>query len=56
MCDPQQRHELRVLVDPVQDPVRSAASAERTGKFPFEGLADPLLCRCEVTEDEFDDR
>jgi hypothetical protein len=54
--DTQECHQLRFLVDPIQDSIGPTTGAERAGQFPFEGLADPLRRGREVTEDELDDR
>jgi len=54
--DAQDGYAFGLVVDPVEDAVRSAASAEGAGEFAFEGLADATRSGREVSERELDDR
>lgn len=56
MVDPQELDGLGVVVNLVEDPVRTAAGAEGAREFPLERLTDPPRIRGEVSVHELDDR
>jgi hypothetical protein len=55
MLDPQDGHRSGVVVDLVDDTVRSPSRRPQAGELPLEGMANPSWVIDERTDEEFDD-
>jgi hypothetical protein len=54
MIDPQDGHRSGIVVDFVDDTIRSPSSCPQAGEFPLEGMSNPSRVIDERTDEEFD--
>lgn len=55
MIDPQDGDRAGIVVDLVDDTVRSPSSRPQAGELPMEGMVDPSRVANERTDEELDD-